>query len=82
MNFKCANVGVGVDENENGDDVVGMVNEIEENFVDHHEKFERLLGDAEKPLYFGCTNNFTKLFAIVRLYNLKVNNGWSDKSFS
>ena len=65
MNFNCANVDVGVDENENenDDDVVGMVNDIEEDFVDHHEKFERLLGDAEKLLYFGCTNNFTKLSA-------------------
>ncbi|KAL5555975.1 hypothetical protein UlMin_038211 [Ulmus minor] len=33
-------------------------------------------------MYFGCTNNFTKLSAIVRLYNLKAGNGWSDKSFS
>ena len=86
VNFNFANVDVGVDENdnknENDDDVVGMVNDIEEDFVDHHEKFERLLGDAEKPLYFGCTNNFTKLSAIVRLYNLKAGNGWSDKSFS
>ena len=71
VNFACVNVGVGLDENENenenDDDVVGMVNDIEEDFVDHHEKFERLLGDAEKPLYFSCTNNFTKLSAIVHL---------------
>ena len=59
MNFNYANVGVGIDENENDDDVVSIVNDIEEDFVDHHEKFERLLRDAEKPLYFGCTNNFT-----------------------
>ena len=50
VNFNCANVGVGVDEDENDNDVVGMVNDIEEDLVDHHEKFERLLGDAEKPL--------------------------------
>ena len=53
MNFNCANVGVGVDENENenDDDVVGMVNDIEEDFVDHHEKFEKLLGyGRETPL--------------------------------
>ena len=76
MNFNCANVGVGVDENENdNDDVASMVNDIEEDFIDHHEKFERLLGDVEKLLYFGCTNNFTKLSAIVRLYNLKANIG-------
>ena len=84
MNFNCANVGVRVDgnENENDDDVVGMVNDIEEDFVDHHEKFERLLRDAEKTLYFDCTNKFTKLSAIVCLYNLKAVNRWSDKSFS
>ncbi|KAL5573614.1 hypothetical protein UlMin_023211 [Ulmus minor] len=80
VNFACVNVGVGLDEND--DDVVGIVNDIEEDFMDHHEKFERLLGNVEKPLYFSCTNNFTKLSAIVRLYNLKVGNGWSDKSFS
>ena len=82
VNFNCANVVVEVDENENDDDVVGMVNEIQEDFVDHHKKFGRLLGEAEKPLYFGCADNFTKLSAIVRLYNLKAGNGWSDKSFS
>ena len=59
-----------------------MVNDIEEDFVDHHEKFERLLGDAEKSLYFSCTNNFTKLSVIVHFYNLKASNGWNDKSFS
>ena len=69
MNFTCANVGVGLNENENEDDIIGMVNDIEEDFVDHHEKFERLLGDAE-------------LSVIVCLYNLKASNGWSDKSFS
>lgn len=25
---------------------------------------------------------FTKLFALIRLYNIKGRNGWSDKSFS
>ena len=41
-------MGVGFDENENDDDdVVGMVNDIEEDFIDHHEKFERLLGDPD-----------------------------------
>ncbi|KAL6327729.1 hypothetical protein AAG906_024698 [Vitis piasezkii] len=43
--------------------------------------FERLLEDAEKPLYPGC-KNFTKLSALVKLYNLKGRYGWSDKSFS
>ena len=50
VNFTCANVVVEFEENENdNDDVTGMVNDIEEDFIDHHDKFERLLGDAEKP---------------------------------
>ena len=55
---------------------------MEEEFVDRSDQFEKLLSDTEKPLYEGCPNNYTKLFAIVRLYNLKAANGWSDKSFS
>ncbi|RVW37618.1 PH, RCC1 and FYVE domains-containing protein 1 [Vitis vinifera] len=43
--------------------------------------FETLLEDAQKPLYPGC-RNFTKLSALVKLYNLKARYGWSDKSFS
>ena len=51
-----------------------MVNDIEEDLVDQHEQFERLLGDVGKPFYLGCTNNFTKLNTIVRLCNLKARN--------
>ncbi|RVW94540.1 hypothetical protein CK203_030792 [Vitis vinifera] len=43
--------------------------------------FETLLEDAQKPLYPGC-RNFTKLYALVKLYNLKARYGWFDKSFS
>ncbi|KAL5551697.1 hypothetical protein UlMin_001873 [Ulmus minor] len=59
-----------------------MMQDVEEEFVDRPDQFEKLLSDAEKPLYEGCPNNYTKLSAIVRLYNLKAANGWSDKSFS
>ena len=44
-------------------------------------EFEKLLNDAEKPLYEGC-KKFTKLSTLVKLYNLKVRYGWSDISFS
>lgn len=37
--------------------------------------------DSDIPLYEGCSE-FTKTSAVVRLYNLKAINGWSDKSFS
>ena len=44
------------------------------------ELFQTLLEDAKKHLYPGC-RNFTKLFALVTLYNLKTRYGWSHKSF-
>ncbi|KAA0036130.1 uncharacterized protein E6C27_scaffold338G00370 [Cucumis melo var. makuwa] len=40
-----------------------------------------MFDDAKKPLYPGC-KKFTKLSALVRLYNLKVRYGWSNTSFS
>ena len=43
--------------------------------------FGRLLEDAEKPLYLGCMK-YTKLSALVKLYDLKARYGWSDKGFS
>ena len=44
------------------------------------ELFSRLLQDAEKPLYHGY-RYFTRLFALIKLYNLKARFGWSDKIF-
>nr|KYP44353.1 hypothetical protein KK1_034130 [Cajanus cajan]KYP44377.1 hypothetical protein KK1_034160 [Cajanus cajan] len=37
--------------------------------------------DLEKLLYPNCTK-FTRLSTILRLFNLKARNGWSDKSFT
>ncbi|RDX77069.1 hypothetical protein CR513_42868, partial [Mucuna pruriens] len=34
--------------------------------------------DAKKPLYTGCTN-FTRLLAVLRLFNLKAKNEWIDQ---
>lgn len=42
--------------------------------------FVEYVEDAKRPLYDGCLK-FTKLSALVRLYNLKVKHGWSDTSF-
>ena len=36
--------------------------------------FQRLLPYVKKSLYLGC-RNFTKLSALVKLYNLKVCHG-------
>ncbi|XP_027364391.1 uncharacterized protein LOC113871494 [Abrus precatorius] len=43
--------------------------------------YESLCSDSEKPLYPNCTK-FTRLSAILRLFNLKARNRWSDKSFT
>ncbi|XP_042423632.1 uncharacterized protein LOC122011311 [Zingiber officinale] len=44
-------------------------------------EFADLLVDAETPLFPGCTT-YTKLSAIVTLYNFKSTNGHTDNSFN
>ncbi|WVZ21880.1 hypothetical protein V8G54_000424 [Vigna mungo] len=39
------------------------------------------LDDAELPLYSGCIK-YTRLSAILKLFNVKARNGWRDKSFT
>ena len=63
------------------DRVEEIAEALEEDLEDCPKMFERLVSDAEKPLYDGCTK-FTRLSAVLKLYNLKADNGWSDKSFT
>ncbi|XP_078167221.1 uncharacterized protein LOC144561984 [Carex rostrata] len=37
--------------------------------------------ESKRPLHPGCTK-FSKLSAVLKLLNLKADNGWSDKSFT
>lgn len=69
-----------LDSNES-DKLEDMMHDVEENFMDCPHLFERLKSDAEKPLYASCSK-FTRLSVVLRLYNLKAGNGWSDKSFT
>ncbi|KAI5402887.1 hypothetical protein KIW84_050473 [Lathyrus oleraceus] len=72
----------GIDRNTYDCDRVEEIAEaLEGDLTDCPEMFERLVSDAEKPLYDGCTK-FTRLSAVLKLYNLKAGNGWSDKSFT
>ena len=57
-----------------------MVNDIEEHFVNRPEEFVKLLKDAESPLF--PTSKVTKLSFLVRLFNMKSRNSWSDSNFS
>jgi hypothetical protein len=40
-----------------------------------------MIKDSKKPFYHGCMAQCTRLFAMVKLFQLKVSNRWSDCSF-
>ena len=61
--------------------IVDMVNAAQFNCMNDPQLFGKLLEDAEKPLYHECMK-YTKLSALVKLYNLKACYGWSNKGFS
>ncbi|XP_073120554.1 uncharacterized protein [Henckelia pumila] len=60
---------------------IDMVHAVYDSYAENPSQFNKLLEDAEKSLYPGCTK-FTKLSAIVKLFNLKAKYGWSDNSFT
>ncbi|XP_074298117.1 uncharacterized protein LOC141628934 [Silene latifolia] len=66
---------------ENFDRVDDLINDLKQSTEDptHVQMFDRLAGDAIKPLYPG--SSLTRLSATLKLYSLKAKNGWSDKSF-
>jgi hypothetical protein len=44
-------------------------------------KYRKMIEDLKKPLYHGCAAQYMRQFAMVKLFQLKVSNGWSDCSF-
>ncbi|KAJ9560349.1 hypothetical protein OSB04_005509 [Centaurea solstitialis] len=69
-------------DNDDHDNLHDMLQDMEDIVDDEdYEKLQQLFVDSEKPLYLGCTK-FTKLSAVLKLFNLKAVNGWSDKSFT
>ena len=63
-----------------GDKLEDMIHDVKKHFMNCPHLIESLKDDVEKSLYVGCLK-FTKLSVVLRLYNLKSENGWSDKSF-
>ena len=51
----------------------------EQELVKEDERFRRLMADATRELYPGCSAS--KLSFAVRIFNMKCVNHWSDKSF-
>ncbi|KAK9073526.1 hypothetical protein SSX86_007850 [Deinandra increscens subsp. villosa] len=68
--------------NRGNDDLNGKFSNCESSFGDNdQEKLQHMFADSEKPLYAGF-ENFSKLSVVLKLFNLKSNYGWSDKSFT
>jgi hypothetical protein len=44
-------------------------------------KCKKMIKDTKKPFYLGCATQYMRLFAMVKLFQLKASNGWSDCSF-
>jgi hypothetical protein len=44
-------------------------------------KYKKMIKDSKKPFYHGCAAQYPRLFAMVKLFQLKVSNEWSDCSF-
>jgi hypothetical protein len=40
-----------------------------------------MIEDSKKLFYHGCATQYTRLFMMLKLFQLKVSNGWSDCSF-
>jgi hypothetical protein len=44
-------------------------------------KLKRLVADMKTPLYQRCKEKYTKLFATLKLLQLKATHHWTDRSF-
>jgi hypothetical protein len=46
-----------------------------------HAKYKKMIEDFKKPFYHGCVAQYMRLYAMVKLFQLKASNRWSDYSF-
>ncbi|XP_058764498.1 uncharacterized protein LOC131637949 [Vicia villosa] len=74
--FQIDNVSVEMD-----DHLEDMMRDIGQDSFKRAHVYDSLCIDKDTLLYPGCTN-FTRLSAVLKLFNLKAVNGWSDKSFT
>jgi hypothetical protein len=44
-------------------------------------KYKKMIEDSKKSFYHGCATQYTRLFAMVKVFQLKASNRWSDYSF-
>jgi hypothetical protein len=44
-------------------------------------KYKKMIEDSKKSFYHGCASQYTRLFMMVKLFQLKASNRWSDCCF-
>jgi hypothetical protein len=44
-------------------------------------KYKKMIKDSNKSFYHDCATQYTGLFVMIKLFQLKASNGWSDCSF-
>ncbi|XP_074283850.1 uncharacterized protein LOC141608390 [Silene latifolia] len=68
-----------INDDDDGDQLNEMLDVVEDQFRTRS-GFESLTEACELPLYHGC-DKYTKLSAVLTLFNIISNHGWSDTSF-
>nr|XP_004492006.1 uncharacterized protein LOC101504571 [Cicer arietinum] len=63
------------------DQLEAIIRDVGEESFNRAHVYDNLCSGKEEPLYPRCTN-FTRLSAVLRFFNLKARNGWTDKSFT
>ncbi|XP_027922699.1 uncharacterized protein LOC114180586 [Vigna unguiculata] len=63
------------------DQMEEMIRDIGHDSFQRANVYDNLCNDAEKHLYAECTK-YTRLSAVLKLFNVKAKNGWTDKSFT
>jgi hypothetical protein len=44
-------------------------------------KYKKMIEESKKSLYHGCVAQYTRLFTMVKLFQLKASNEWSECNF-
>jgi hypothetical protein len=68
------------------DDIEFQVRNVEKHDDDDQYSNDKLakykmIEDSKKPLYHGCATQYTRLSVMVKLFQLKASNRWSDCCF-
>jgi hypothetical protein len=49
-------------------------------YSNDEQKYKKMIEHSKKSFYHGCATQYMRLIAMVKLFQLKVSNGWSDCS--